>query len=195
MFTNNSIHFMARNDPIEEHTIVQTLDHFEASQSQATFKQRYWVNANYWRKADGPVFLYIGGEFEMSEEFIDYGMKRIIFFLSRCFRIFAFMWWSRECKAAGHFWKLSLDRRPYWVQFSAEFCIQKGSNQSITESRQQFVKIFWIIFSAHTSKRRIIRLAITQEVKNRAGERPEGRAPSALAPHFLCKKKKKEKNI
>lgn len=71
----------ARNDPIEEHTIVQPLDHFEASRSQATFKQRYWVNANYWKNADGPVFLYIGGEFSMSGEYIDYGMKRIIFHL------------------------------------------------------------------------------------------------------------------
>lgn len=64
----------ARNDPIEEHTIEQPLDHFEVEQEQATFKQRYWVNAKYWRKPNGPVFLYIGGEFEMSGGYIDSGM-------------------------------------------------------------------------------------------------------------------------
>ena len=63
----------ARHDAIEEHTIVQPLDHFEAEHKEATFKQRYWVNANYWRQGDGPVFLYIGGEFEMSGGFIDFG--------------------------------------------------------------------------------------------------------------------------
>lgn len=61
----------ARHDFIEQQTIEQPLDHFEPSQK--TFKQRYWVNRNYWRKKDGPVFLYIGGEFEMSARFVDGG--------------------------------------------------------------------------------------------------------------------------
>ncbi|XP_022797698.1 thymus-specific serine protease-like isoform X2 [Stylophora pistillata] len=61
----------ARHDPIEEYTLEQPLDHFEPSQK--TLKQRYWVNANYWRKEDGPVFLYIGGEAEISGAAIDYG--------------------------------------------------------------------------------------------------------------------------
>lgn len=61
----------ARHHFIEEQNIEQPLDHFEPSQK--TFKQRYWVNANYWRKKDGPVFLYIGGEFEMSARYIDGG--------------------------------------------------------------------------------------------------------------------------
>ena len=66
----------ARHDPIKEHTIQQPLDHFEPSQK--TFKQRYWVNANYWRKKDGPVFLYIGGEFELSAGYIDGGMYKLL---------------------------------------------------------------------------------------------------------------------
>ncbi|KAL9952174.1 hypothetical protein ACROYT_G039389 [Oculina patagonica] len=61
----------ARHDLIDEYTIEQPVDHFEPSQK--TFRQRYWVNANYWRKSDGPVFLYIGGESEMSAGFIDGG--------------------------------------------------------------------------------------------------------------------------
>lgn len=65
----------ARHDPVEEHTIEQPLDHFEPSQK--TFKQRYWVNANYWRKKEGPVFLYIGGEFELSAGYIDGGMYKL----------------------------------------------------------------------------------------------------------------------
>ena len=71
----------ARHDPIEEHTIIQPLDHFEATQKQATFKQRYWVNDNYWKKANGPVFLYIGGEFEISGGYIDFGMCLLPSFL------------------------------------------------------------------------------------------------------------------
>lgn len=66
----------ARHDFIELNTIEQPLDHFEPS--QRTFRQRYWVNAKYWRKQDGPVFLYIGGEFEMSAGFIDGGMYRLL---------------------------------------------------------------------------------------------------------------------
>lgn len=61
----------ARHDPIEEFTLEQPLDHFEPSQK--TFKQRYMVNTKYWRKEDGPVFLYIGGEGKLSQEYIDYG--------------------------------------------------------------------------------------------------------------------------
>lgn len=63
----------ARHDAIEEHTITQPVDHVAAKEKNVTFKQRYWVNPSYWRKSDGPVFLYIGGEFEMSGDFIDYG--------------------------------------------------------------------------------------------------------------------------
>ena len=66
----------ARHDPVYEYTIQQPLDHFEPSQK--TFMQRYWVNSNYWRKNDGPVFLYIGGESEMSASFIDGGKVYVL---------------------------------------------------------------------------------------------------------------------
>ena len=67
----------ARHDFIEQQTIEQPLDHFEPSQK--TFEQRYWVNANYWKKEDGPVFLYIGGESRMSAAYIDGGMYETSF--------------------------------------------------------------------------------------------------------------------
>ncbi|XP_029026804.1 thymus-specific serine protease isoform X2 [Betta splendens] len=41
--------------------IRQPLDHFNR-QSAGTFPQRFFVNDAYWRRPDGPVFLYIGGE-------------------------------------------------------------------------------------------------------------------------------------
>ena len=72
-----------RGDFIEERTIKQPVDHFHhPTQKSITFEQRYWVNSNYWRKFDGPVFLYIGGEFDMSGEFIDMGK---IYFRFRLF--------------------------------------------------------------------------------------------------------------
>ncbi|POM57551.1 Serine protease family S28, partial [Phytophthora palmivora] len=39
----------------------QNVDHF-ASDSNATFQQRYYQVDKYWTKSDGPVILYIGGE-------------------------------------------------------------------------------------------------------------------------------------
>ena len=66
----------ARHDFIEQQTIEQPVDHFEPSQK--TFQQRYWVNSNYWRKEDGPVFLYIGGESAMSADFIDGGRYKLL---------------------------------------------------------------------------------------------------------------------
>ncbi|KAF7879001.1 hypothetical protein EAF04_000201 [Stromatinia cepivora] len=48
------------------HTIEQPIDHFPndpvyAPHTNATFKQRYWFDATYY-KPGGPVYLYIGGE-------------------------------------------------------------------------------------------------------------------------------------
>ncbi|KAM0315814.1 hypothetical protein ACHAO8_003668 [Botrytis cinerea] len=48
------------------HTIDQPIDHFPndpayAPHTNATFKQRYWYDAKYY-KPGGPVYLYIGGE-------------------------------------------------------------------------------------------------------------------------------------
>lgn len=79
----------ARHDPIEEHTIEQPLDHFEPSQK--TFKQRYWVNANYWRKKEGPVFLYIGGEFELSAGYIDGGMYKLTHYIHNYVPLFCML--------------------------------------------------------------------------------------------------------
>ena len=31
-----------------------------------TYQQRYYVNEEYWKKPDGPVFIFIGGEGELS---------------------------------------------------------------------------------------------------------------------------------
>ena len=63
-----------RGDFIKEGTIKQPLDHFHPPTPKSiTFEQRYWVNLNYWNNSNGPVFLYIGGEFEMSGDYIDYG--------------------------------------------------------------------------------------------------------------------------
>ncbi|EEY54987.1 serine protease family S28, putative [Phytophthora infestans T30-4] len=44
----------------------QTVDHF-ASDSNATFQQRYYEVNKFWSKPDGPVILYIGGEGAMEK--------------------------------------------------------------------------------------------------------------------------------
>ncbi|XP_060113528.1 thymus-specific serine protease [Heteronotia binoei] len=49
-----------------ESTLRQPLDHFNR-QNPATFNQRFWINAKYWRRPDGPVFLFIGGEGSLSK--------------------------------------------------------------------------------------------------------------------------------
>nr|XP_003222903.1 PREDICTED: thymus-specific serine protease [Anolis carolinensis] len=52
-------------DHFMENFIRQHLDHYN-KKNQATFNQRYWVNAGFWRHG-GPVFLFIGGEGRLSE--------------------------------------------------------------------------------------------------------------------------------
>ena len=44
-----------------ERYFTQRLDHFDASLKNASFQQRYFVNAT-WFKGTGPVFLCVGGE-------------------------------------------------------------------------------------------------------------------------------------
>ncbi|XP_020500048.1 thymus-specific serine protease [Labrus bergylta] len=46
---------------VKEGRILQQLDHFNP-QDLRTFSQRFLVNEAYWRRPDGPVFLFIGGE-------------------------------------------------------------------------------------------------------------------------------------
>ncbi|KAM8902570.1 thymus-specific serine protease isoform 2-T2 [Spinachia spinachia] len=51
---------------VEEGRIHQQLDHLDRL-DVSTFPQRFFVNEAFWRRADGPVFLYIGGEGPISE--------------------------------------------------------------------------------------------------------------------------------
>lgn len=52
--------------PAVEGYITQPLDHFNR-RNNATYKQRYWINEEFWQRPGGPVFLYIGGEAAESE--------------------------------------------------------------------------------------------------------------------------------
>lgn len=51
--------------PIEGY-LTQPLDHFNRK-NNGTYRQRYWINEEFWKRPDGPVFLYIGGESAESE--------------------------------------------------------------------------------------------------------------------------------
>ncbi|KAK2164995.1 hypothetical protein LSH36_56g00011 [Paralvinella palmiformis] len=62
---SNRMPFVSDDDPYVEHYITQPLDHFDASVKNS-YKQRYWVNSDYWLQKVGPVFLYIGGEASLS---------------------------------------------------------------------------------------------------------------------------------
>ena len=44
--------------------LTQPLDHFEVLTAE-TFQQPFYVVEEYWRKPHGPVFLYIGGEWNV----------------------------------------------------------------------------------------------------------------------------------
>ncbi|KAK9520507.1 hypothetical protein VZT92_020389 [Zoarces viviparus] len=46
---------------VKEGRVHQQLDHFNRLDF-STFPQRFFVNEAYWRRPDGPVFLFIGGE-------------------------------------------------------------------------------------------------------------------------------------
>jgi thymus-specific serine protease len=52
--------FDAFNTPIEDSWFNQEIDHFDRD-NYATFKQRYWINSQYW-DGSGPVFVSINGE-------------------------------------------------------------------------------------------------------------------------------------
>ncbi|KAM4640595.1 thymus-specific serine protease [Discoglossus pictus] len=51
--------------PIEGY-LTQPLDHFNR-RNNGTYRQRYWINEEFWQRPDGPVFLYIGGEGSLSD--------------------------------------------------------------------------------------------------------------------------------
>ena len=40
--------------------IEQPLDHFSWPTGTGTYKQRYYVYDRWWKKAEGPVFFYVG---------------------------------------------------------------------------------------------------------------------------------------
>ncbi|XP_063793920.1 thymus-specific serine protease [Pseudophryne corroboree] len=52
--------------PPIEGFLTQPLDHFNR-RNNGTYKQRYWVNEEFWQRPGGPVFLFIGGESSESE--------------------------------------------------------------------------------------------------------------------------------
>ena len=51
-----------RTPPRRQRYFTQRLDHFDASLKNASFQQRYFVNATHGTRAAGPVFLCVGGE-------------------------------------------------------------------------------------------------------------------------------------
>ncbi|XP_059574149.1 thymus-specific serine protease [Alligator mississippiensis] len=63
-----SQHALGRGSPPPtpaEGSLPQPLDHFDRLELR-TFPQRFWINAEFWRRPDGPVFLYVGGESALS---------------------------------------------------------------------------------------------------------------------------------
>ncbi|KAL4234124.1 Thymus-specific serine protease [Mactra antiquata] len=60
---------------VETFYLEQPLDHFNAMSKEfgKTYKQRYYVNAEYWFSPTSPVFLYIGGEGTLSSKYIAEG--------------------------------------------------------------------------------------------------------------------------
>jgi len=57
--------------PELEQNFTNKVNHFDIRSSELTYQQRYWVNDTYFDKAEGPVFLYICGEWTCSPESID----------------------------------------------------------------------------------------------------------------------------
>ena len=50
----------------------QQLDHFD-SNNRVAWPQRYWMNDTHWDRRSGPVFLFIGGEGEEDNKFLQFG--------------------------------------------------------------------------------------------------------------------------
>ncbi|XP_045193377.2 thymus-specific serine protease-like [Mercenaria mercenaria] len=61
--------------PVQTYYLEQPLDHFNAISKELgkTYKQRYYVNAEYWFSPKSPVFLYIGGEGTLSSRDVEAG--------------------------------------------------------------------------------------------------------------------------
>ncbi|XP_051534522.1 thymus-specific serine protease [Myxocyprinus asiaticus] len=56
----------------KEGRIHQPLNHFDRKNTK-TFPQRFFLNEVYWKRSDGPVFLYIGGEGPLSKFSVLFG--------------------------------------------------------------------------------------------------------------------------
>ena len=50
----------------------QLLDHFDPD-NKKVWKQRYWVNDSNWDRESGPVFMFIGGEGEANNVWLQFG--------------------------------------------------------------------------------------------------------------------------
>ena len=57
--------------PEVEQNFTNRVNHFDIRSSELTYQQRYWVNDTYWNETEGPVFLYICGEWTCSPESTD----------------------------------------------------------------------------------------------------------------------------
>ncbi|XP_060582512.1 thymus-specific serine protease-like [Ruditapes philippinarum] len=64
-----------KQSPVKTYYLKQPLDHFNALSKELgkTYKQRYYVNAEYWFGPKSPVFLYIGGEGTLSSRAVEAG--------------------------------------------------------------------------------------------------------------------------
>lgn len=61
--------------PTKTYFLDQPLDHFSAMTKEwgKTYKQRYYVNPEYWFSSTSPVFLFIGGEGTLSSRDVEVG--------------------------------------------------------------------------------------------------------------------------
>ena len=69
VFRNKVDHF-TRNTRQNESVLDRTFFPFEGTATPVeevdTYEQRYWINDKYWDKENGPVFVYICGEWTCS---------------------------------------------------------------------------------------------------------------------------------
>ncbi|XP_071962531.1 thymus-specific serine protease-like [Antedon mediterranea] len=73
VYKNKSNNPFGQMIELEEKYVSQPLDHFDPL-VKGSLKQRYIVINDYWKKPDGPVFLFIGGEGLLSGYYLRYGL-------------------------------------------------------------------------------------------------------------------------
>ncbi|KAI3383561.1 hypothetical protein SNEBB_005366 [Seison nebaliae] len=64
-------HSSLQYEEVDDLWFYQKLDHF--SDNPTTWKQRYFINSQYFDKSNGPIFLMIGGEGEASKKWMTSG--------------------------------------------------------------------------------------------------------------------------